>query len=108
MFSVGEMYFFHKKAISENTAENTSYLPKVGLSFKQKGKPLNARKTRKKGSAGTFISVFSVVISMKRVFLCLAVFSMGIVIKSVLNLCVDYNKRIRKFVYIPFLAILHS
>jgi PAS domain S-box-containing protein len=30
MFSVGDMYFFHKKAISENTAENTSYLPKVG------------------------------------------------------------------------------
>jgi hypothetical protein len=31
MFSVGDMYFFHKKAISENTAENRSYLPKVGL-----------------------------------------------------------------------------
>ena len=29
MFSVGDMYFFHKNAISKNTAENTSYLPKV-------------------------------------------------------------------------------
>ena len=30
MFSVGDMYFFHKNAISKNTAENTRYLPKVG------------------------------------------------------------------------------
>ena len=32
MFSVGDNVFSHKNAISKNTAEKTSCLPKVGLS----------------------------------------------------------------------------
>jgi hypothetical protein len=38
MFSVGDMYFFYKNAIRRNTAENTSYLPKVGFTAKKRDK----------------------------------------------------------------------
>jgi len=32
MFSIGDNVFSHKNATSKNTAEKTSYLPKIGLS----------------------------------------------------------------------------
>ena len=51
---------------------------------------MHGKRGRKEAQAHLF-SVFSVVISVKQVFSCLAAFSMGIVFKSVHNLGVDYS-----------------